>query len=89
MSVDSQLSYNFAQVTWQPSGAETSWRVFYRETSSNVWDSIFITNTPVADIINLQAKTKYTVKVKALCTEGVDESKFSDEISFETLCGFE
>ncbi len=77
------------EISWQPRDGETNWKVFYKPTSATTWDSVAVSNSPTHTLTGLAPRTKYKVKVKTVCVDGVDESKFTDEIEVETLCAAE
>ncbi|MBO7446605.1 MAG: fibronectin type III domain-containing protein, partial [Bacteroidales bacterium] len=74
-------------VSWTENGTATSWSVFYRvHGTTDAYTEVPVSGQPVADIINLNADTRYDIYVVAHCDDGSD-SQESNIASFRTQCG--
>ena len=80
----SEVTDHTAAVNWADSYDQAAYAVEYMAEGDATWTSVSV-DTTYALLNNLQASTNYTVRVKAVCgTE--DESEYTDEVEFTTVC---
>ncbi|HPZ04138.1 MAG TPA: fibronectin type III domain-containing protein, partial [Bacteroidales bacterium] len=79
----SNISITGATATWTAGGSETSWQIEYKTTTATNWTTQTVT-APTYTITGLQPSTNYQVRVKSLCSSGV-ESGYTTVVSFTTL----
>ncbi|MFA6200585.1 MAG: choice-of-anchor J domain-containing protein, partial [Bacteroidales bacterium] len=81
------ITTNTAEVTWTAGGTEADWTLQYKLTSDSWTNATEITNvTSGYQIQSLNPSSSYDVRVKSVCTAGVDESLWINA-SFRTQCG--
>ena len=82
------ITANTAEVTWTAGGSETDWTIQYKLSSDTDWtNATELTNVSSGyQITSLNPITAYDVRVKSICTAGVDESLWTDIVSFRTQC---
>ena len=78
----SNVEANSVNVSWTPTGAETSWNLQYKTASSN-WTLVPDVTTTSYTITNLQSNTAYQVRVQANCGGG--EGDWTAPVSFTTM----
>ena len=78
----SNIEANTVNVSWTPTGIESSWNLQYKTASSN-WTLVPNITTPSYTITNLQSNTAYQVQVQANCLAGT--SDWSASVSFTTM----
>ena len=78
----SNVEANSVNVSWSPTGAETSWDLQYKTASTN-WTLVPNLTTPFFTLTGLQSNTTYQVQVKAEC--GDVESGWTAAVSFTTM----
>lgn len=75
----SNITETTAEISWTEQGTTNEWTIMLDSTE------IPATTNPFT-LTGLNPSTRYTVKVKAVCSED-DESDWSTEVSFRTECG--
>ena len=83
--IDSTITTTSANVKWHAQGSESAWLVQYKKHADSEWISAPEANDTIASLENLDAATKYDVRVAAKCSE-TEVSPFTDSISFVTAC---
>ena len=83
--IDSTITTTSANVKWHAQGSESAWLVQYKKHADSEWISAPEANDTIASLENLEAATKYDVRVAAKCSE-TEVSPFTDSISFVTAC---
>jgi hypothetical protein len=78
------ITNNSAVTTWTTNGTETSWQLAYKESSSSIWNTVTVSNTPSFNLVSLTSSTIYDVKVRAICSAN-DTSIFTTISNFTTL----
>lgn len=72
-----------AYLTWEPTGTENQWKVFYGEVNGSV--SEITVNEPNCTLTGLTVNRSYTARVRAVCEEGA-MSIYSIPVNFQTDC---
>ncbi len=65
------------------SQTDASWYVYWKPTSSSIWDSIHASSNPFT-LSNLTASTSYDVYIKTDCSSDLSEA--SNTITFQSTC---
>ncbi len=74
-----------ATITWS-AGSESAWKMQVSEGDAASWGEEIAVATNSKMLTGLNANTLYYVRVKTVCGIG-NESEWSDNVSFTTLCG--
>ena len=74
-----------ATITWNDSHNQTNYAVEYKAEGETAWTTVAVASTRTLTLTNLNYLTTYTVRMKAVCSE-YDESEYTDEVEFTTLC---
>ena len=82
----SGLTDNSADLSWISVGSESSWEIEYRSATDTAWNYYGDAYNTTETLMNLNADTRYYVRVRAVCGSG-DYSLWTDPISFRTQCG--
>lgn len=73
-----------ATIEWTEIGSATSWNLYYKESTSLTYDSIFVSNLLPLTINNLSPNTLYDMYIVANC--GSESSNISPIANFRTEC---
>ena len=72
-------------ISWTQAGDVDGWRVYYKQTSDDEWESFDVTgNEPTATVEGLEGDHYYNAKVVALC--GSEETVPTNTITVHTAC---
>ena len=82
----SGLTDNSADLSWISVGSESSWEIEYRSATDTAWNYYGDAYNTTETLMNLNADTRYYVRVRAVCGSG-DYSLWTDPINFRTQCG--
>jgi len=84
LAVDS-VTYYSANVSWTDSHAHNNYAIEYKAEGDTTWTTVAGDSTLKVTLTNLNYLTTYTVRMKSVCSE-LDESEYTDEVEFTTLC---
>ena len=81
----SDVTYYSANVSWTDSHAHNNYAIEYKAEGDTTWTTVAGDSTLKVTLTNLNYLTTYTVRMKSICSE-LDESEYTDEVEFTTLC---
>lgn len=81
----SNVTDSSAIVTWTDNKDQGNYAVEYKAEGEEAWTTVAGDTNLTVKLTNLNYLTTYSVRIKTVCGEG-DESAYSDEVEFTTLC---
>ncbi|RFN58573.1 fibronectin type III domain-containing protein [Marixanthomonas ophiurae] len=83
------ISASSVDVSWNEGQDETEWTVTYGEIGFDPerdGQTLVVSGTPAATLINLTPNTTYDIYVRAICAWGTDESEQAGPLQVQTPC---
>ena len=81
----SNVTAHSADISWVAVGSEPAWELQYKKSTEAGWTSVGSQSSTQYSFNNLESKTTYMVRVKALCSD-TEESIWSETYTFQTEC---
>jgi len=84
--VVSNISTSGADLTWTPGNVgDNAWYLYYKQTNSSNWDSVYISINNTFSFTNLTQATFYRYYITTICGTGISEP--TPIKSFRSACG--